>query len=107
MDRTTSQGKTKRRGSPANEAAQGEIHHARRGAAAGGAVRSQPDVRRRGGARRREGEIVHLRPWRLVAGECWVVYKNPKEIALKSSDVILVCKRTGRVLYEGSAGDEG
>ena len=37
----------------------------------------------------------------------WVVYKNPKEIALKSADVILVCKRTGRVLYEGSAGDEG
>ncbi len=36
-----------------------------------------------------------------------VVYKNPKEIALKSADVILVCKRTGRVLYEGSAGDEG
>jgi hypothetical protein len=37
----------------------------------------------------------------------WVVYKNPKEIALQSADVILVCKRTGRVLYEGSAGDEG
>lgn len=39
--------------------------------------------------------------------DTWVVYKNPKEIALKSADVILVCKRTGRVLYEGSAGDEG
>jgi hypothetical protein len=39
--------------------------------------------------------------------DAWVVYKKPKEIALKSSDVILVCKRTGRVLYEGSAGDEG
>ena len=37
----------------------------------------------------------------------WVVYKNPKEIALKSADVILVCKRTGQVLYEGSAGYEG
>jgi hypothetical protein len=37
----------------------------------------------------------------------WVVYKNSKEIAIKSSDVILVCKRTGRVLYEGPAGDEG
>jgi hypothetical protein len=41
------------------------------------------------------------------AKDAWVVYKNPKEIALKSADVILVCKRTGRVLYEGSAGDEG
>ena len=38
---------------------------------------------------------------------CRLVYKDPKEIALKSADVILVCKRTGRVLYEGSAGDEG
>ena len=37
----------------------------------------------------------------------WVVYKNPKEIALKSAEVVVVCKRTGRVLYEGSAGDEG
>ena len=41
------------------------------------------------------------------ANDVWVVYKNPKEIAFKSANVILVCKRTGRVLYEGSAGDEG
>jgi hypothetical protein len=41
------------------------------------------------------------------ANGVWVVYKNPKEVALKSADVILVSKRTGRVLYEGSAGDEG
>jgi hypothetical protein len=39
--------------------------------------------------------------------DTWVVYKKPEEIALKSSDVILFCKRTGRVLYEGSAHDEG
>ncbi len=41
------------------------------------------------------------------ANDVWVVYKTPKEIAFKSADVILVCKRTGRVLYEGSANDEG
>lgn len=41
------------------------------------------------------------------ANDVWVVYKIPKDIALKSADVILVCKRTGRVLYEGSACDEG
>jgi hypothetical protein len=35
------------------------------------------------------------------------VYKNFEEIALKSSEVVLVCKRTGRVLYEGPANDEG
>lgn len=39
--------------------------------------------------------------------DVWVVYKNSEETALKSSDVVLVCKRTGRVLYEGSAQDEG
>ena len=37
----------------------------------------------------------------------WVVYKNHSAVALRSSDVVVVCKRTGRVLYEGSAGDEG
>ena len=37
----------------------------------------------------------------------WVVYKNSDEAVLKPSEVVLVCKRTGRVLYEGSAGDEG
>jgi hypothetical protein len=37
----------------------------------------------------------------------WVVYKNAGENALKSSEVVLVCKRTGRVLYAGSACDEG
>ena len=40
--------------------------------------------------------------------QVWVVYKNPDDpMSLKSSDVIVVSKRTGRVLYEGSAGDEG
>ena len=40
--------------------------------------------------------------------DSWVVYQNLEEpLSLKSSSVILVCKRTGRVLYEGSAGDEG
>ena len=40
--------------------------------------------------------------------DSWVVYQNLEEpLSLKSSSVILVCKRTGRVLYGGSAGDEG
>jgi hypothetical protein len=41
------------------------------------------------------------------ANDVWVVYTNQREIALKSVDLILVCKRTGRVLYEGPANDEG
>lgn len=40
--------------------------------------------------------------------EVWIVYKNPDDsMALKSSHIIVVSKRTGRVLYEGPAGDEG
>lgn len=40
--------------------------------------------------------------------DVWIVYKNPDDsMALKSSDIIAVCKRTGRILYEGPAGDEG
>lgn len=42
-----------------------------------------------------------------TAKDVWVVYKNPEQTALKSSDVVVVCKRTGRVLYAGAAGDEG
>ncbi|HEV2328611.1 MAG TPA: hypothetical protein VGY56_07480 [Verrucomicrobiae bacterium] len=50
-----------------------------------------------------------------VPGACtredvWVVYKseNPGDApGLKSSNIVIVCKRTGRVLYEGSARDEG
>jgi hypothetical protein len=40
--------------------------------------------------------------------DAWVVYKNPENpMELKSADIIAVSKRTGRVLYEGPAGDEG
>jgi hypothetical protein len=39
--------------------------------------------------------------------DTWVVYKNPRGSALRSADVVVICKRTGRVLYEGSADDEG
>ena len=39
--------------------------------------------------------------------DVWLVYKNCHEMLLRSSDVVVVCKRTGRILYEGSANDEG
>jgi hypothetical protein len=40
--------------------------------------------------------------------EVWIIYKNPdNSMALKSSDIVVVTKRTGRILYEGPAGDEG
>ena len=62
------------------------------------------------GATVRAGEDVRLGIYfrgGWTAKAVWVVYKNPEEIALKSAEVVLVSKRTGRVLYEGSAGDEG
>ena len=48
------------------------------------------------------GNIYNVR-----RADTWVVYINPRAGALQSSDVVVVCKRTGRVLYEGSAHDEG
>lgn len=38
----------------------------------------------------------------------WIVHKNsPNPTELKSAEIIAICKRTGKVLYEGTAGDEG
>ena len=48
---------------------------------------------------------IYQRGWSVQ--DAWVVYKNPEAIGLRSSEVVLVCKRTGRVLCEGSACDEG
>jgi hypothetical protein len=46
---------------------------------------------------------------KLAGKEVWLVYANLglPAIELRSSQIIAVCKRTGRVLYEGSAHDEG
>jgi len=42
------------------------------------------------------------------SAEVWIVYKNPDDsMALKSSDIVVVTKRTGRILYEGPAADAG
>ena len=48
-------------------------------------------------------------PSKLANKEVWLVYANLglPAIVLRSSHIIAVCKRTGRVLYEGSAHDEG
>ena len=41
--------------------------------------------------------------------DVWVIFlKEPNpELALRSSNVIAVSKKTGRILYDGSANDEG
>jgi hypothetical protein len=40
---------------------------------------------------------------------CWFIYApwNDGKETLRSSRIILVSKETGRVLYDGDAGDEG
>jgi len=40
--------------------------------------------------------------------DVWVVHQNAENpMILKSSEIVVICKRTGRVLYAGSACDEG
>src|SRR3989442_12942769 len=53
------------------------------------------------GAQVRDGAAVRLGIYfrdKWTAKDAWVVYKNSECLDLKSSDVVLVCKRTGRVL---------
>jgi hypothetical protein len=59
------------------------------------------------GATVRDGEISGLTLYNVRREDNWVVYKKRPSTGLRSSEIIVVCKRTGRVLYEGSACDEG
>ncbi len=46
---------------------------------------------------------------KLAGKPVWAVYPNPRENQneIKASEVIIVCQRTGKILYAGSAHDEG
>ena len=59
------------------------------------------------GATVRDGAEASRNIYGVRREDTWVVYKKPRVTALRSADVVVVCKRTGRVLYEGSAHDEG
>ena len=59
------------------------------------------------GATVRDGAAVGGRLYGVRREDTWVVYLNTRAGAVRSSEVLVVCKRTGRVLYEGSAHDEG
>ena len=63
------------------------------------------------GAKVADGAAVRLSLYTCgnwKAAQVWVVYKNPgAPMELKSSEIVIVSKRTGRILYEGAAGDEG
>lgn len=51
---------------------------------------------------RPEGEPIHL-------DRCWIAYLEypGQELCLRSSTVVLVYKDTGKVVYHGSADDDG
>ena len=55
----------------------------------------------------RDGEEACINAYNVRRRDTWVVYKNCATMGLRASDVVVICRRTGRVLYEGSAGDEG
>jgi hypothetical protein len=62
------------------------------------------------GAEVRDGAKVSRRIYKPTGWKrqaVWAVYKNSPEVAFKSAEVVLVSKRTGKVVYEGSANDEG
>ena len=59
------------------------------------------------GAQVRDGVKSGHRAYNVRLEDTWVVYKNCPVLALRSSAIVVICKRSGRVLYEGSAHDEG
>ena len=58
------------------------------------------------GATVRDGMEAGHNIYNVRRENTWVVYKNGPPV-IKSSNVVVVCKRTSRILYEGSANDEG
>lgn len=60
-----------------------------------------------GGAKVADGKHASMSVNILPTGDAWGVFKNSRgEPSLHPSEIV-VCKRTGRVLYEGPANDEG
>jgi hypothetical protein len=60
------------------------------------------------GATVEDGATVQLRIYGFeTLKDTWVVYKSQEQGMIKSSEVVLVSKRTGRVVYEGPTQDEG
>ncbi len=59
------------------------------------------------GATVQDGEAARVHSYGMRHKDTWVVYKHCAGTGLRAFDVVVICGRTGRVLYEGSAGDEG
>jgi hypothetical protein len=52
-----------------------------------------------------------LRIWNKTQEPCWIVYApwldGKDDLILRSSRVLLISKSSGKILYDGDAGDEG
>ncbi|MFM8468798.1 MAG: hypothetical protein ACKODH_02325 [Limisphaerales bacterium] len=55
-----------------------------------------------------DGKHADMSVYDLPRESVWVVFKQARGVpALRSAEVIVVCQRTGRILYDGPANDEG
>ena len=72
-------------------------------------VRQQEELRRQFPPDKRLTYRVVELPEEEAGKDIWLVYPNSERpvTELRSSQLLAVCKHAGRVLYDGSAGDEG
>jgi hypothetical protein len=54
-----------------------------------------------------DGEHAPCNIYGVSERETWVIQKPSFFPEPRPTQVVVVCKRTGRILYDGSAGDEG
>jgi len=54
-----------------------------------------------------DGATSSLNIYGVRRADTWVVAKRLESLVLRASEVVVICKRTGRVLHDGLASDEG
>jgi hypothetical protein len=60
------------------------------------------------GAKVVDGKRAGLTVYGLPREGVWIVFKPARGVpALRSAEITAVCQRTGRILYDGPANDEG
>jgi hypothetical protein len=60
------------------------------------------------GAKVVDGKRAGLAVYGLPREGVWIVFKESRGVpALRSAEITAICQRTGRILYDGPANDEG
>jgi hypothetical protein len=60
------------------------------------------------GTRVVDGKHADMGVYALPREDVWVVFKQARGVpALRAAEIIAVCQRTGKMLYEGPTSDEG